>query len=78
MAKLDPPKKDANKKTPLIVSEAKLKKSIEQTPPGAIKPIQLKIPESSKNEFKAYAAMRGLAMNDLFLQMFNEYKEKHN
>ena len=78
MAKLEPPKRETQKKVAETVSVAKPKKSIEQTPPDAIKPIQLKIPESSKNEFKAYAAMRGLAMNDLFLQMFNEYKEKHD
>lgn len=78
MAKLEPPKKDVNKNTSVTVNEAKPKKSIEQTPPDAIKPLQLKIPESSKNEFKAYAAMRGIHMNDLFLQIFNEYKESHS
>ena len=71
MAKLAPPKKD---KATVVVNVPKPLKSIEQAAPDAIKPIQLKIPESSKNEFKAYAAMRGLAMNDLFLQMFEEYK----
>ena len=71
MAKLAPPKKH---KAPTSVSVPRPIKSIEQAAPDAIKPIQLKIPESSKNEFKAYAAMRGLAMNDLFLQMFDEYK----
>ena len=48
-----------------------------QDPPSSIKPIQLKIPEDKKNEFKAYAAMRGRSMNALFLDMFEEYKEKH-
>jgi hypothetical protein len=75
MAKLAPPKKT---KVPAVVSVPKPTKSIEQAAPDAIKPIQLKIPESSKNEFKAYAAMRGLAMNDLFLQMFDEYKENNS
>ena len=74
MAKLAPPKKD---KSPPVVNVPKPIKSTQQAAPDAIKPIQLKIPESSKNEFKAYAAMRGLAMNELFLQMFDEYKENN-
>lgn len=78
MAKLAPPKKTTAKKAPFSVGHTKPQESIEQTPPDAIKPIQLKIPESIKNEFKAYAAMRGLAMNDLFLKMFREYKSKHD
>ena len=75
MAKLAPPKKD---KSPTVVSAPKPIKILQQAAPDAIKPIQLKIPESSKNEFKAYAAMRGLAMNELFLQMFDEYKENNS
>jgi hypothetical protein len=60
-----------------VVEAARPKKPTEQAPPDAIKPLQLKIPEGKKNEFKAYAAMHGLSMNALFLDMFEEYKEKH-
>ena len=59
------------------LAKAKPKSKKEQTPPTSIKPIQLKIPEASRNEFKAYAAMRGLTMNALFLDMFAEYKENN-
>ena len=59
------------------IQSARPKNPTEQPAPDAIKPLQLKIPESRKNEFKAYAAMRGRSMNALFLDMFEEYKEKH-
>ena len=82
MADLAPPRKKniTDKKaedTTKKVEVAKPKKATEQTPPDAIKPLQLKIPESKKNEFKAYAALRGRSMNALFLDMFEEYKNKH-
>ena len=57
------------------INKAKPKALTQQTPPDAIKPLQLKIPESKKNEFKAYAAMRGRSMNVLFLDMFEQYKD---
>lgn len=78
MAKLEPPKKDDNVQ-PISkkVEKAKPTKPTEQAAPDAIKPLQLKIPESKKNDFKAYAALRGKSMNTLFLEMFEEYKEKH-
>ena len=59
------------------IAKAKPKAATEQTPPDAIKPLQLKIPEGKKNEFKAYSAMRGKSMNALFLDMFEEYKKEH-
>ena len=59
------------------IAKAKPKAATEQTPPNSIVPIQLKIPEARRNEFKAYAAMRGRTMNALFLDMFEEYKDKH-
>jgi hypothetical protein len=40
-------------------------------------PLQIKIPETVKNEFKAMASIRGQSMNALFLEMFEEYKESH-
>ncbi len=52
-------------------------KAIEQTPPDSTKPLQLKLPETKKNEYKAFAAIRGRSMNDLFLEMFEEYKSNH-
>lgn len=78
MAKLEPPKKDDNVQ-PISekVEKAKPKKPTEQPAPDAIKPLQLKIPETKKNDFKAYAAQRGKTMNALFLEMFEEYKDKH-
>ena len=59
------------------IAKATPKGATEQAPPSSIVPIQLKVPEASRNEFKAYAAMRGRTMNALFLDMFEEYKEKH-
>jgi len=40
-----------------------------------IKPLQLKIPESRKNAFKAFAAMQGKSMNLVFLEMFEQYEQ---
>ncbi len=59
-----------------VVAKAKPMAATEQTPPDAIKPLQLKIPENKRNEFKAYAAMRGKPMNELFLEMFEKYKDE--
>lgn len=73
MAKIAPPAR----KEKTVVEQVAPKKATEQIPPTSIKPLQLKIPEDKKNEFKAYAAMRGKPMNILFLEMFEEYKEKH-
>lgn len=75
MANFNPPKKKVVSKKKEI---EKPKAVLEQTPPDAIKPIQLKIPEGKKNEFKAFAAMRGRSMNDLFLEMFEQYKSNEN
>ncbi len=83
MANLKPPLKSVEKVSKAAVSTAKTvekarsKVPTEQIPPDAIKPLQLKIPESKKNEFKAYAAMRGRSMNALFLDMFDEYKSNN-
>lgn len=77
MAKIAPP---TQKKIPLKSinnSLPKTTKATEQIPPDSIKPLQLKIPEISKNEFKAYAAIRGQSMNALFLEMFEEHKKIH-
>lgn len=71
MANIPPPKKVA------IVEDLKPKAATEQTPPDSIAPLQVKIPEHVKNEFKAFAAMRGKSMNTLFVEMFEEYKQKH-
>lgn len=60
-----------------VIAQAKPKEPTAQPAPDSIKPLQLKIPESKKNEFKAYSAMRGKSMNALFLEMFEEYIEKH-
>ena len=80
MANLKPPPKEevAAKAAPIAdqVAAAKPIKPTEQTPPDAIKPLQLKIPESKRNEFKAFAAMRGKSMNTLFIEMFEEYKKQ--
>ena len=76
MAILTPPqKKTKNKKSTFVTPKSN--KATEQSPPSTIKPIQLKIPENKKNEFKAYAAIRGRSMNTLFLEMFEEYKSTH-
>lgn len=75
MANIPAPKKE--KKKEVVKKVEKPTRATEQSPPDAVKPLQLKIPEHKKNEYKAFAAIRGIAMNDLFLAMFEEYKEKH-
>ena len=79
MAKIAPP---TEKKTPVKravkkTSEMKSNKATGQTPPNTIIPLQIKIPETVKNEFKAMASIRGQSMNILFLEMFEEYKKSH-
>ena len=73
MATIAPPKKETAPKEiikkPVAVTEI--------SPPNSIKPLQLKLPEEKKNEYKAYAAKNGKLMNELFLEMFAEYKEKY-
>jgi len=75
MATIEPPNKK-KKKTKVSIQKPSIK-ALEQTPPNAVKPLQLKLPEITKNEFKAFAAIRGRPMNELFLEMFEEYKKKH-
>lgn len=84
MAKLKPPvhKKIVNRDSNTLdiektISTATPKNLTDQPSPTSIVPIQLKIPEMKRNEFKAYAALRGRAMNTLFLEMFEEYKKNH-
>jgi hypothetical protein len=79
MAKIAPPteKKTPVKRTVKKASEMKSNKATGQTPPDAIIPLQIKIPETVKNEFKAMASIRGQSMNALFLEMFEEHKESH-
>jgi len=76
MAKIAPPTSTTKeiKKRP---ATPKPIAAIEQTPPDSIKPLQLKLPEQTKNEFKAYAGIRGKSMKNLFIEMFEEYKENH-
>lgn len=72
MATIEPPTKSST------VSNAKTRIKVTDTPaPDEIKPLQLKIPAAQKNDFKAFAALRGRNMNDMFIEMYTEYKEKH-
>ncbi len=77
MARIDPPeKKKPDAKAPVKKTRARKKvNATEQIPPDSVVPLQLKIPEPTKNEFKACASMKGQSMNALFLEMFAEYKE---
>lgn len=74
MAKIAPP---TNKNIKNKTVTPKPTAAVEQAPPGSIKPLQLKLPEQTKNEFKAYAGIRGKSMKVLFMEMFDEYKENH-
>ena len=42
-----------------------------------VKLLQAKIPESKRNEIKAYAAARGISFHQLLLNMFEEYKKNN-
>lgn len=79
MAKLTPPIKAQTEKDPIknVITQAKPKAPTDQPPPNEIVPLQLKIPTGRRNEFKAYAAMRGHSMNALFLEMFEQYKQNN-
>jgi cell envelope opacity-associated protein A len=50
----------------------------EKASPTAIKPLQVKLVESLKNEVKAYAASKGKSMSQLFIEMYQEYKANHS
>ena len=80
MAKLTPPIKVQTEQEPIkkIIARAMPKAPIDQPPPNEIVPLQLKIPTGKKNEFKAYAAIRGHSMNELFLEMFEQYKQNND
>jgi predicted DNA binding CopG/RHH family protein len=41
-----------------------------------LKTIQVKFPESKKNEIKAYASAHGLTLHQLVLDMFEAYKKQ--
>lgn len=83
MANLKPPadKKNAPvercEKTVDIEDVIHSKTGLEQTPPDALKSLQLLVPLTKAQEFKSYAAAHGLAMNKMFLEMFEEHKAKH-
>ncbi len=78
MANIAPPKQQKAAGNGKRLKQVMPVGATEQTPPDSIRPLQLKIPETKKNEFKAYAAIRGQTMNVLFLEMFKEYREKHD
>lgn len=91
MANLKPPvskKTDTKGKTGLdpntidleetILAKAKPAAATEQTPPSSLVLMQIRVPESARNEFKAYASMRSKSMNVLFLEMFEELKTRNN
>jgi hypothetical protein len=79
MANLAPPEKKKSEPTkkqgrePVVV-----KKAIDQTPPDALKSMQLQVPLSKATEFKSYAAAYGMPMNKLFIEMFEEHKKNHS
>lgn len=75
MAKIAPP--TTNKEVKNKPVTPKPTAAVEQAPPNSIKPLQLKLPEQTKNEFKAFAGIRGKSMKVLFMEMFDEYKENH-
>lgn len=71
MAKIAPPE-TVNKNTQKTVNATDL------TPPEETIMLQLKVPLSLKNDFKAYAAKSPYkTMSELFDACFNEYKENH-
>ncbi len=61
----------------------KAKPTIEMTsqlPPDAKEkttPLQFPVGKTQKADYKAYAASRGISMANLFIEMFDFYKEHH-
>jgi len=43
-----------------------------------LKSLQIKIPESVRNEIKGYANFSGLNVHDFVVEMFKEYKSNHS
>jgi len=72
MASIAPPSKKAAQSQVIGLN------STEKTPPSNLKPLQFKVAETLKNEYKAFAAAKGKDMTTLFLQMYAEYKVNHD
>jgi hypothetical protein len=81
MAKLAPPKqvKRDEPKNDLVEKVQSIRPSspVDQPAPGNIKPLQLKVEDSVKAEYKAYCAMKDITMSAMFVEMFEQYKENH-
>jgi hypothetical protein len=43
----------------------------------AKEPLQIRIPRAVKRRFKAYAAMRGIEPNELFVEMWEHFERRH-
>jgi hypothetical protein len=48
----------------------------EDSKPETLKSLQAKIPESVKNEIKAYGLMRGMDIHQFVVEMFEVYKKQ--
>ncbi len=50
-------------------------KSIEQAPPSDIISLQLRVPSDIRKEFKLCAAQKDIPMNELFIEVWNNFKK---
>lgn len=57
-----------------VTQAASAAKSSAAPSEGAKEPLQVRIPVAVKRRFKAHAAMRGLAPNKLFVEVWNHYE----
>ena len=71
-------KKDSKIDIEEAIERLDTKEPLELSAPDSMSPMQLKVPSRVKHEYKAYAALRGEKMNDMFLKMFAYYKEHHD
>ena len=49
----------------------------ETTTPSKKTPFQVMLDPAIKNEIKALAAVKGIKMNEFFMEMYNFYKKNH-
>lgn len=75
MAKVPKPK-GAGKGTPPPLT--KTVNNLERPEPTGQAPLNFKVPEDFKREFKTYAAARGISMTKLLINGFELVKEHHS
>lgn len=74
MAKVPPPSKQSRKGPPPAVNLTV--GNLGKPDPGALKPLNFKVPAEFHREFKIYASQQGISMLDLLQEGFRAVRER--